>query len=575
MPGINSILEMASRALMAEQVALEVTNHNLANVNTPGYSRQSAIFETTYPLPSPYGPLGTGVKVSGIERAFSELATVRLNQNTASWAEYHTRQTLLEGVAAFFNETQEGGLDEALSAFFAAWHDVANNPSGSAERLVLLSKAQDLTEAFSFRANALVEARTTVVQQVASLIQEINSHTAKLAQLNIDIQQMEAGGQAANDLRDQRQQELDRLAELIGIRYYTTAEGQVNVTLTNGTSVVQGPLAFNLDHQLTDNDTIAVIWQGPNGVTEDITALLSGGKLTAQVRVRDVALTQYQQDLDNLAQELIAQVNSQHTQGVGLSLFQDLSGTYSVTSAASPLNAAGLPFGDRISAGSLQIQVERDGAPLARGTITVTPSMSLNELVAAINTNPQIGGLVTASVDNNRLRLTANQAGDAFGFSQDTSQVLMALGVNTFFSGDKAYTLGLNPLVSDDPGKIAAGLLDPDTGARSVGDNRNALALTELENAAVVAVGSENLTFLEAYNRLITDMGLEAQQAAGRADFHQSLKEQFQQMRDNVSGVSMDEELANLIKFQRAYQAAARLITVADELYQTLLALKR
>ncbi len=575
MPGINSILEMASRALMAEQVGLEVTNHNVANVNTAGYSRQTVSFETSYPVPSAYGPLGTGVRVAGIKRAFDAVATARLNENTAKRAEYQNRQAILEQVAAYFNETQEGGLNEALSAFWAAWQDVADNPNNTAERLVLIGKAQDLAEAFSSRAAALVEARETLVQQVSPSIQAINAHTAKLAQLNSDIKEMEAGGGNANDLRDQRQQELDQLAELIGIRYYTTAEGDLNVTLTNGVSLVQGSLAFELDFQVTPADSITVQWLGPNGVTQDITALLSGGKLTALVNVRDEVLTQYQQELDELARELIVQVNSQHSQGVGLSLFTAVTGTYSVDSAANPLNAAGLPFGDRIMPGSFQLQVERQGSPLARGTITVVPGMSLNALVAAINGDPQVGAYVTASVVNNRLQIVADQVGDSFGFSQDPSRVLMALGVNTFFTGDKAYTLDLNPLVSADPSNVAAGQLDPNTGARAVGDNRNALALASFENAALVPVAGEDLTFSDAYNRLVTDLGLETEQAGTAADFYQSLVEQFRQLRDNVSGVSLDEELSNLIKYQRAYQAAARLITVADELYQTLLAIKR
>jgi flagellar hook-associated protein 1 FlgK len=118
---------------------------------------------------------------------------------------------------------------------------------------------------------------------------------------------------------------------------------------------------------------------------------------------------------------------------------------------------------------------------------------------------------------------------------------------------------------------VAAGQFDA-TGAHAVGDNRNALALAELEEAPV---GPDGLTFGEAYQRLVTNLGLEAEEAATQETFFQGLVEQFTHMRDAVSGVSLDEEMTNLVKFQRAYQAAARLVSVADELYQTLLALKK
>jgi flagellar hook-associated protein 1 FlgK len=172
-------------------------------------------------------------------------------------------------------------------------------------------------------------------------------------------------------------------------------------------------------------------------------------------------------------------------------------------------------------------------------------------------------------VENNSLKIIANAATDSFGFAQDGSNALMALGVNTFFTGDKAYTLGVNAWVLDNPDLVAAAQIDS-TGALAAGDNRNALALAELEDTAVTATG---LTLAEAYQRLVTEVGLDTERAGQQEDFYQGLVDQFTQMRDSVSGVSLDEELTNLIKFQRAYQAAARLVTVADELYQTLLAM--
>ena len=175
---------------------------------------------------------------------------------------------------------------------------------------------------------------------------------------------------------------------------------------------------------------------------------------------------------------------------------------------------------------------------------------------------------------NNQLNIVANAGTDSFGFAADTSNVLMALGVNTFFTGDSAYTLGINDTVADSPNMITAGQIDVTTGLHPVGDNQNALALSDLENSAVITVGTDTLTVTDAFRRLISDLGLEAEQSATQAKFYQDQVNQFQAMRDDVSGVSLDEELTNLIKYQRAYQAAARLVGVADEMYQTLLSTK-
>jgi flagellar hook-associated protein 1 len=571
MSGINHVLDLAVRALLSEQVAIEVTSHNVANVNTPGYSRQRVHFETSPPLLSPWGPLGDGVQVRGIERAFDPFIAARLDAKTAAFSQYQAQKAWLDQVASLFNETNEAALNDRLSAFWAAWHDLADNPAGLGERQALLQKALGLCEILNFQADRLVHERISLVQQLGPLLNQINAHAAQIAELNREIQSMETSSQLANDLRDQRQLELTRLSELVGIRYYTSGDGMINVTLANGAALVQGVVSFSLDYAITPDDSLTIRWQGPAGLEEDITDALYGGKLTALITVRDELIVKYQENLDQIAFDLIAAVNGLHTQGAGLRLFASADGAYGVSDPGVPLDSSGLPFGDLITAGSFEIHVERDGVHLASGVIAVNPGMTLNDLAAAINANPEVGGYLTASVVDHKLRLDAVAATDAFGFARDDSRILTALGLNTFFAGDKAYTLSVNAWVLQNPEFIAAGLFDAD-GARAVGDNRNALALADLENAAA---GPGGLTFAEAYRRLVTDIGLDTERAGQEALYQEKLVEHLTQMRDAVSGVSLDEELSNLIKFQRAYQAAARLISVADELYQTILALRR
>jgi flagellar hook-associated protein 1 FlgK len=571
MSGITNILDIAARSLLAEQLGVEVTSHNLANVNTQGYCRQKVNYVAANPVTSPWGQLGTGVKIQGISQAFDPFITAQLNSKASLSAYYHTLETSLGQTAALFNEVEAGGINSLLSQFWEALYDLADNPSGLGERQALLARAQTLCEAFNSRADGLVRQRLSLFQEISPVVNEINDHAARIAELNKEIVATEANGQQANDLRDRRQLEIAQLSELIGISTYSSGDGTVNVTLADGLPLVQDVHSYTLSAALTPAGTVEITWAGPGGTTKPVAPSDLGGKLGALVMVRDETIPQYQQELDQLAQDLIAAVNAQHSQGVGLSFYTETTGTYSVDDPASPLGAAGLPFGDKIASGSFELHVYRNGEHLAAASIPLDPSLSLNDLVTAINTDPTVGGYVTASVEDNTLKIKAKSGTDSFAFARDDSNVLMALGVNTFFTGSKAYTLGVKVWVLDHPEGIAAAIIDP-TGAVATGDNRNALALAALEDAAVSASGR---TLAAVYQNLVTAVGLDTERAGQQENFYQGLVDQFTQMRNSVSAVSLDEELTNLIKYQRAYQAAARLVSVADELYQTLLALRR
>ena len=170
MSGVTAILDNASRALLAELLGVEVTGHKIANVDTPGFSRQTVDYVSATPVPSPYGPVGTGVKVQGIERAFDPFITSQLNEKSSLLSDYQTRSSALEQVATYFNETQDGGLNDILSKFFSAWQDLANNPTGAGEQQTLLNQALNLSDAFNSRADELVQERQSFLQQIGPTI---------------------------------------------------------------------------------------------------------------------------------------------------------------------------------------------------------------------------------------------------------------------------------------------------------------------------------------------------------------------------------------------------------------------
>ena len=194
MSGIMGLMDIAKRALAAEQLGVEVTSHNISNVNTPGFSRQTVNFETSIALPSPYGPLGYGVAVNGIDRAFDPFVTARLDANTSLLAENKSTKSGLDQVASLFNETQDGGLSPLISGFFNAWQTLSDNPSGSGERQSLLTQAQNLADALSSRSDQMVQIRTAITQQITPTITEINNYSSQIAQLNQEIKSTEVNG---------------------------------------------------------------------------------------------------------------------------------------------------------------------------------------------------------------------------------------------------------------------------------------------------------------------------------------------------------------------------------------------
>ncbi|MHB8066771.1 MAG: flagellar hook-associated protein FlgK [Desulfobaccales bacterium] len=575
MSGIMGLMDIAKRALAAEQLGIEVTSHNISNVNTPGYSRQIVNFETSTPLPSPWGPLGYGVTVQGIKRAFDPYVAARLDANTSQMEEQKSTKSALDQVASLFNETQDNGMSPLISKFWDSWNALADNPSGAGERQSLLTNAQNLADAFSSRADQLVVERTSVTQQINPTLTEINNYTSQIAQLNREITSAEVNGQQANDLRDQRNSAINSLCGLIGVNYYTSGDGTISVSLSNGASLVEGVNSWTLSSDVSPTTGKMIInWNGPGGTNEDVTASLSGGQLTSQIQVRDTLIPQYQSELDALAKDLIGAINSQHSQGVGLDLFSTTTSdnNVSTTNIALPLiNNPSLSFGDQIKAGSFIIHVEDSTGASVPTTVNIAAGTTLSSLASWINTNvANVSASVVTSGSENRLQITGT-GGHTFGFSDDTSNALMALGLNTFFKGDSAYTIGVNDAVSNNPDLIAAGKMDTITGAHPPGDNSNSLLLADLANQTV---GPGGQTIGDAYQQIVTNIGLDTEQAGNQQTYYQGLVDQFQQMKSSVSGVSLDDELTNLIKYQRAYQAAAKMVTTADELLQTLLTLK-
>lgn len=316
---------------------------------------------------------------------------------------------------------------------------------------------------------------------------------------------------------------------------------------------------------------------------------LTGGELAGLFSLRDSALGDYRDNLDAMVNSMVWEVNRLHSQGAGLTNFSTVQGTYSVddTTTALASNASGLPFGDRLQAGAFSLYVYDANGDLAtdaagdpvKATIafdpTDTTSGSLDSLVTAIN-NAFDPAYLTASVVNNQLSISGTGS-YTFQFGDDTTGVMAALGVNTLLTGSKASDVALNSLVTSDVNRVSVGHVGTD-GLAAAGDNTTAKAITALESKDVdffvTGQSTVSQTLDAFYNSLVGKVGSDTAAASYQSSYQGALADQAKEQKLSVSAVSLDEELTNLIKFQHSYQAAAKLISTANSLFETVLGLK-
>jgi flagellar hook-associated protein 1 FlgK len=588
------VLNIAATALNAQQNGISVTAHNIANVNTEGYTRQRPVLDARQP--ELYGGLvmGRGVEVDTVAQYSDKLIENRLNQeksNMSSASEMEKYMQVLEGL---FNENSDTSISTMLTDFWNGWYDISNNPTGASERILLYEQSSLITEQFNTLASDLTQIETDLTNAVNTGLETINDLTNQIAQLNDQVVGMEASG-TANDFRDKRNALVSQLNEYLDIKSFEQSNGSLTIVSAKGSTLVQG----NSNYELEMNGE-RVVWENSGGSDVDITDYISNGKLGGWLDTRDEVVAKYQLDLDALAKEFIWSVNQQHSQGVGLTGFSSVTGTYEVTDPDLAI-ASSLPYQDKVDDSDKTFNIwlfDTNGDPYDSDsgtaglqgnpiTITVTAGMTTNELVTAINNETG----VQAVFDNNSNKLsigidtTAIPTLGSLAFSNDDSNVLAAFGINTFFTGSDAAGMGVNDAIALDKNNIAAAQVSSD-GSLASGNNANALAITDLQNTSLNISqwtcdringnieGSFTSTIEGYYHSMVGSIGIASASVSRNRSFSELMVNEVSNIRDSISAVSLDEEMTNLIAYQHAYAAAAKLISVSDEMLNTLLEVK-
>nr|BAL56113.1 hypothetical conserved protein [uncultured Gammaproteobacteria bacterium] len=533
----SPILSIASSALQVTQQALDTTSHNIANVNTQGYSRQRVEAVAREPQFIGAGFLGTGVQTATIQRLYDRFLEAQLQASSANLAEVDQYLRLGAQIDNLIADP-DAGLPSALANFFNAVHDVASDPTSIPARQTLLSEAQTLTGRFHSLDARLKAINRQVFNDLDTTAQTVTALAKQVADLNRRII-AKSGSAPPNDLLDQRDALIQQLAEKVRVSQVVQKNGAVSLFIGNGQALVQDVQAFELRVQpnALNPEQPEVLLITP-ATTVTVTKQIQGGEMGGSLRFIGEVLEPTRAKLGRIAAGLALEFNALHQTGfdldggTGKDFFTPLtipvaqtgSGTISVAYA----NAADLKPSDYL--------LEYDGS-----TYTLT---RLSD-----KTQTTLTGF-PATVDGLQIAFTSLPTGPSTFLIRPTAEA----------------AANLQPALTD-PRDIQAAQVDTSGGA--IGDNGVALGLAALEASKILLGG--RATLQEAYQQTAAEVGTLIRSARVAQEAQDALKQQAIQAREQISGVNLDEEAANLLKFQQAYQAAAHVVSVAQQTFDTLI----
>ena len=454
-------LEIGTRALQANQRALDVTSQNLANAGTPGYSRQQAVMSTTSPYTYPSfgrggspGQVGTGVEVTAILRIRDGLIDQQIQQQNSILGESQSRENFLSQMETIMTEPSDSGIRQASDKFWASLEALANPDSAADEptRSAVRQQAQTLTDQITQTYRQLDLLRSSANQQIKVQVDQVNSYADEIAQLNLQIGQLTSLGEHPNDLLDQRDQIVENLSKIVNITTNTDSMNRVNITI-NGQSLVADVKTAHIAAVVNTDDAnmYQLQWEDTQSPVQ-----VRSGNLKGLLDIRDRDLPAYMDNLDTYAKGLITEMNAIHRQGYGL--------------------------------------------------------------------------------------------------DQSTG--------NDFFTGTGAGDIDISDAIKENLNKISASK----TGAPGNGDIAREMANLKQEKI----FNQKSATMGDFFSEVIAKLGVDSGAAQTKSDNQNLLINNLQNKRDSVSGVSYDEEMTNMLKYQHGYTAAAKIITTMNELLDVI-----
>ncbi|MEO5339747.1 MAG: flagellar hook-associated protein FlgK [Magnetococcus sp. MYC-9] len=600
---VNSILNVSLSGLNAAQTTLQTVSHNIANANTTGYSRQVVDLQSA--------ARGMGVQVRDISRQLDQLLDRRQELGTGETGRLDAKERFLTQIEQIFNETSKEGLNNRMDALFGAADNLVDNPTNPVGREEFVTKADGVARYVQDMSNALAGLLTPVDQEVDVLLADVNNRLKALRDINATI----AGGggdEGASDLKDQRRQMILELGKLIDIQTLDIAGGGVQIMMGGGQGMLvdtSHAAALTRSRHMAVDPTVEVASGEPpkltnfRGIDLDGKELLrvQGGVLGGLVEVRDQLINGrngFLTRMEALADEMRFQFNKVSSTAVSQGMYSSQTGVFSLGHdlgaflgdlISDPLSAdyqgAPVDLNRVVYKGASDLQEKRivfatgeDGAHLTVAPeVQVTREMSFSSLVAAINQT----GVITASITpENRLRLQGVN-GAKFGVVSDDSNLLAVLGMGALFGGSGARDMAINAALLEDSRTLGVarmvgvkGDLNNPTRITSAtfddGGNQAAMAISQMRGTKFNISGRDT-TLAGNYAATVGLVGAVVNQNKESMTAQKASQDFLETLRQSTSGVSMEEELTDLLRYQRTFQASSKLVSTANELMQTII----
>ncbi|MFY9142085.1 flagellar hook-associated protein FlgK [Sulfuricurvum sp.] len=612
MASIFNALHIGYSALNAAQIGIDTTGHNISNAETDGYSRQRVVTAAAYPISIDPGQRGNGTQITEITRIFDQFVFDRYATATQNKEYSDTLKNNLEELSTYFPEIDKVGIKNDLQNYFDSWQSLADNPGNSALKVDLAQQTQTLTQHINQTRSQITALQNSLNDQVKVNIDEVNRVAEQIAGLNKAINIAEAGGaNNANDLRDQRNQLELTMSKLVGSKV-TIGQIQSDTSATTGTSESEGSYTIQIGgFNIVDGNSFHPIgiestgnqngfndiyYERQDGVKIPFAQNITGGKIGAILELRGSKigtngefengfLQETINNMDTFAKGLIESTNNLYAQTATSTMRSNVLGFSD--------NQSLLGTGENFNAGTFDVvaydiygkEVARRSITIDQGTVldNASPNSIIQQLRAQQDDNADnnalndINSILSTSYNSVQnvlqIDLSTDYASQGYTFSIEDHGTNFAgvTGINRFLDGYDAKNITLKNELKNDPTQIK-GFKSP-----ANGDNQTALDMVNLQFSSITfknGIDSSSETVYGYFDTMVTKVGTKTNSAILSNDSITAQFNAIKQEQDSVSKVSIDEELANLIRYQTSYGAAAKIITTIDQMMTTLLGIK-
>lgn len=634
---MSGLLNVGTRALQANQVALQTAGNNIANVNTPGYSRQSVVLQTVQGQFTGGGYIGKGVEIATIQRNYSAFLTTQATQASATQSADVARAEKLNQLEGIFGGGATG-LGASINDMLNSFSDVASAPTDLTARTVALTRVDETASRMRSSALQLDDLQGSISQELTSKVSSINNLAQSIANVNEKVARAQGSGQPANDLLDQRDQLIRDLNKFVQTSSVAASDGTVSLFIGGSQPLVMGSTASQLslvDDEFGNPKNKLAIARGGLSVSLDEN-MLGGGEVSGLLRFQNTDMVEARNLLGRMTLAVTTSMNAQHSLGLDLdgnpggNLFRPITfGTSNVIKASSQAVGAGLSLGlsdanqlaasdyefNFTSASAGLITRRSDGVVSAFDFATTNPAVIDGLTVSWDGNNAQIGDKflvkpfatsasnVTSEFSSPRALAVASPVAGQMGSTNTGTLQQVSLTARTnpptnapvtlTFTGPNSYTRSdVSGTFTYKSGEAIEGTVPATAplsqwsltlqGAPKAGDtytvqaqplgyrNLNADNATAMMNLRDVAM-FDGAALSDGYAGLMAQIGVRVQSANFAADFSSAMANNLESSRTAVSGVNLDEEAAKLLQFQQAYQASAKMIQVAQGIFDTLI----